>query len=486
MHDSKLVRQISAMDARERERLRQFVQSPYFNRHKATVKLLSFILRELNKARPKLEEERAREAVKGSGSDQSLPDLMSGLMKLVNRFLAVEQLGEENFREEVLTLKRTKELQRFELLENRGKRLDRKVEKHRYRDGDVHLAAYEWKNINGYHTGNANRSDTREMQAMLNHLDRFYLVEKLRHACQLTANMMLMNTQYDLLFLDDIMAFLDSEKGKALRDENAEPSIDCYYHILRSLQEPDEVEHYKRMRYYLDEGVDRLPLAQQKDVFGFASNYCIQRVMSGHADYRMELLRLYRRGLDTEIIYNKGIISEWDYKNIVTLGSATGEVAWTETFIETNRDRLPVKKRENAYALNKAQFLYTLRRLDEAQALLITVADSDVKYHLARVRLQVKIAYDQEDQEYALNLLETFRLYVARNKNVSVREKKSYNNYIRFSKQLINLKHQRDFMARTDFKKKMEALHGNVRGTKLLMERQWLLRESSLQETVTA
>ena len=478
MQDSKVVRQIAAMNGRERERLRQFVASPYFNRHEATVLLLSFILKELGKTRPKLEEARAQDAVKVAGSGQSLSSLQSSLMKLVNRFLAVEQLQSEAFREEVLTLKRTKELQRFRLLENRGKRLDRMVEKHQYRDGDTHLAAYEWKAINGYYQGNLKRSDTREMQAMLDHLDRFYIIEKLRHACQLTANMMVMNTHYEFLFLEPVLDFLNGEAGSQLLSEKVEPSIDCYYHILMSLQEPDDVSHYERMRFYLDQSFDRLPYDHQKDLYGFASNYCIQRIMSGHADYRKELLSLYRRGLDTGIIYNKDIISEWDYKNIVTLGSATGEHEWTERFIEDNRERLPERERENAYALNKAQFLYSLKRYDEATDLLITVSDSDVKVHLARVLLEVRIAYDQADQEYALNLLETFRLYVRRNKNVSVKDKRSYSNYVRFTKQLVNLKHQANFMDRKNYDKKLTALHQTIGETDPLVAKQWLMRES--------
>ncbi|MBC6995735.1 hypothetical protein QWY85_18030 [Neolewinella lacunae] len=486
MQDAKVVQQIEAMDGRERERLRQFVRSPYFNRHEGTSRLLDFILKELAKPSPRLTEARAEDAVKGSGTEQGLADLQSSLMKLVNRFLAVEQLQQETFREEVLTLKRTRDLQRFELLENRGKRLDRMVDKHPYRDGDAHLAAYELKAIYTYHRDNANRSDTRNPQAMIDHLDRYYLVEKLRHACQLTANMMFRNTQYDLLFLDPMLAFLGSEKGLQLRREEGESSIDCYYHILLSLREPDEVVHYERMRYYLDEGLDRLPPLQRKDLFGFASNYCIQRIMSGHSDYRMELFSLYQRGITTGIMYNKEEISEWDYKNIVTLGSANGEVEWTEHFIEKNRERLPESKRENAYALNKAQFLYSLKRLDEAAKLLIRVTDSDVTYHLARVLLEVRIAYDQEDHDYALNLLETFRLYVRRNKSISVRDKRSYLNYTRYSKQLVNLKRQLGFVDRNTYHKKMTALHQSILETDPLVARQWLVQESSPAETSPA
>ncbi len=465
------------MDGRERERLRQFVESPYFNRHQGVIDLLAFILREIGKRRPKLDEARAQDAVKGSGAKMGLSDLMSALMKLVNKFLAVEQLQAEAFREEVLTLKRTKELQRFALLENRGKRLDRKVAKHSYRDGDTHLAAYEWKNINGYRQAEINRKDTKEMQSMLDHLDRYYLVEKLRHACRLTANMMVMNTHFDLLFVEPILEYLQTEAGKKLLSEQVEPSIDCYYHILKSLTEPDEVSHYNRMLFYLDHSLDRLPHDHRKDLYGFASNYCIGRIMSGHADYRLKLFEMYQRGLKTGIIYNKGEISEWDYKNIVTLGSANGEYEWTERFMEDNREKLPERERDNAYALNKAQYLYTRKRFDEASRLLFTVSDSDVKVHLARVLLEVRIAYDQQDQESALNLLENLRLYVLRNRNVSTTDKKGYNNFIRFTKQLVNLRHQREFMAKDAYAKKMAALKESVLTADSVYAKGWLARE---------
>lgn len=477
MTDTKLIRQISAMDKREQARLRQFVQSPYFNRHRGVTALLTYILRALGKKQPVLTEAGAQGAVKDSGAKMRLPDVMSALMKLVNSFLAVEQLQAEPFRAEVLTLKRTRELRRFALLENRGKRLDRHIDSHPFRDGDTHLAAYEWKSINGYRQAGINRKDTREMESMLEHLDRYYIVEKLRHACQLTANMMVMNTHFELLFVEPILAYLRTEAGRALLHETVEPSIDCYYHILLSLKTPEEVGHYERMLFYLDEGIDYLPQEHRKDLYGFASNYCIGRIMHGQAEYRLKLFELYQRGLDTGIIYDQGEISEWDYKNIVTLGSANGEYAWTERFIEENRDRLPARERDNAYALNKAQYLYSRKRYEEASRLLFTVSDSDVKVHLARVLLDVRIAYDQGDQEAALNLLENLRLYVLRNRNVSIQDKKGYNNFIRFARQLVNLRHQRPFMERKVYAKKQADLLQAINITESVYAKAWLTKE---------
>lgn len=466
------------MDGRERERLRQFVASPYFNRHAATTALLNFILKELGRRKPRLTEDRALAALEGTHRGQSLADLQSSLMKLVNKFLAVEQLQAETFRQEVLTVKRSKELHRHDLLDNRGKRLDRKVAGHRYRDADVHLAAYEWKNINGYRKTNSKRTDTREMQAMLNHLDRFYLVEKLRHACQLTANMMMVGTHYDLLFLEPILDYLAAPAGQELLRDNREPSIDAYYHTLLSLRDPDNEAHYQRLTYYLEEGVHLLPEAHQRDVYGFASNYCIKRVMGGHAAFRAELLELYRRGIDTGLIYTDGRISEFDYKNVVTIGAANGEFDWTERFMEDNKDRLPADRRENAYALNKANYLYRRGLLDEAAQLLVTVTDSDVVYHLARVLLEVRIFYEQSETDLALNALETFRLYITRSRRMSTRDKKSYNNYVRYTKQLVNLKAQAAYVDKQQHARKMDTLHAAVTAQEQVMERNWLLAET--------
>jgi len=61
---------------------------------------------------------------------------------------------------------------------------------------------------------------------------------------------------------------------------------------------------------------------------------------------------------------------------------------------------------------------------------------------------------------------------------MSTKDKRSYINYTRFTKSLVNLKHQRDFIAKDAYHKKMAALHKTVAETELVVERNWLLGES--------
>lgn len=110
--------------------------------------------------------------------------------------------------------------------------------------------------------------------------------------------------------------------------------------------------------------------------------------------------------------------------------------------------------------------------------MLLQVTDSDVKYHLARVQLEVRIAYEQRETTYLLNQLETFRLYVLRQKKISSNDKRSYTNYSRFAKQLANLRLQSDFMDKETFKRKLSGLHQKISDTSMLVDREWLLKES--------
>lgn len=468
------------MNGRERERLRQFVSSPYFNQHQKTTKLLDIILGELDSKRPLLGKERVFKKLFPSEAnfrDQPLADLMSSLMKLVSRFLSVEQLLEEPFAEDILAIERATSKNRFDLLTSRVKKLKTKLRKAARQSKDYYWANYRMHALFGYYRNKyVNRADAEPLQNMLYALDRFYIVEKLRHACHLTANSILMNTTFTFGFLDAVLAYINSPIGKELLDKDV--SISCYYHILMSLREPDNPVHYEKMRYYLDEEFDSFPPEEQKNIFEFASNYCISRLNTGDQSYLRELFEIYQRGIATEALYDNDIISEWDYKNIVTIGCNVKEYEWTEAFMKSNYPRLPEKRRENAYAMNKAQYHYSRGQYDEAGKYLREVADADVKYHLARVLLEVRMAYDQQETNFLLSQLESLRLYVRRNQKISAKDKRDYLNYIRFTKQLATLKHQKEFMGKSQFTNKLTSLHQKIESSERLVAKSWLLSES--------
>lgn len=481
MEESRLIRQISDLDQRERERFHQFVNSPYFNQHKNTSRLLDLILKQLKHNRPMLSREQVF-AKLFPGEDyreQAVFDLMSYLLKLYYSFIAQEEFQRQEGTSELLSLEFAFNTNRFALLKNRIRRLRASLDEQPVRNASYYWKKYRFYHAMGYYRGQyENRASAEEFQQMLDGLDHYYLVEKLRNACHLTANMMIVNTHYDFAFLDAILDYVARElNGKLAREK----SIQLYYTILFTMRQPDNADHYRRLRRLLDQELDFFAPSEQSDLFKFANNYCIIRINKGDDAYRRELFELYKLGLTSGLMLNNGVIEEWQYKNITSLGCAEREYEWTEDFLERYRGNLPPNKQENAYTFNKANFYFHRKMYDEAEDLLINVQFSDVVYHLSATLLRVRIYYEKQDTETLLNLLETFRLYIIRNRNISVNDKKSYTNFLRFAKKVALLRHQIHALGRRAINEQLQLLHEKIKTVEPMAGKDWLLRETRVQ-----
>lgn len=87
--------------------------------------------------------------------------------------------------------------------------------------------------------------------------------------------------------------------------------------------------------------------------------------------------------------------------------------------------------------------------------------------------------YAQGDTEALLSLIDTFRVYVIRNKNMTTSEKKGVTNFLRFAKKLVLLKHQASTYTKKALQEKLEALSQKISQTENVINKYWLLEESA-------
>src|SRR5690606_34123264 len=158
----------------------------------------------------------------------------------------------------------------FDVLKNRGKQLEKQLERSEYRDSLYYQADYNLHKLLGYYGAHyEDRSKSAEFHNMLHALDCYFIIEKLRNACHLTANMIMLNTHYDFEFLTELLEHIKNNWSKYEQDK----AVGLYYTILMSLQEESNMEHYLHMKQMLEEDVDSLGPVQRGDLYGFASNY---------------------------------------------------------------------------------------------------------------------------------------------------------------------------------------------------------------------
>ncbi len=477
MKESKLFKYIAALPGKEQEKFRQFVFSPYINQHQKTQELLDHALRRISAGKAPLSAEKlfAKLFPGEPFEEQRLHNLLSGLKKLLLRFLAWEELENKPFQEEVLAIEGSHRRNLFDLFSNRTKLLNKKLEAYPFRDDQYYHARYQLNVISGYHAGTfGERAKTRDIfQTMLDHLDRYYLVEKLRHACHLTAHSILFAVHYDFSFLDTILSKLSEGPEQYTRD----PDLDTYYTILLSLREEQSDAHYLHLKALLREKFDRLSPAAKTDLYGFANNYCIRKINAGNSDYQVELFDLYKQGLERGLLVVNGHLSEWDYKNIATLGCSLKEFEWTEQFLEAFQEKLPPNRRENAYNYNLANLYYNKKMYDRVLSTLFRVQFTDVKYHLNTTFLILRTYFAKGDTEALLSLLETFRLYILRNQQIPATEKKGYTNFLGLTRKLVNLKLQGPVYSKTPMNEQLQALRKKIEEKDNVINKYWLLEQ---------
>ncbi len=111
---------------------------------------------------------------------------------------------------------------------------------------------------------------------------------------------------------------------------------------------------------------------------------------------------------------------------------------------------------ENAYRYNLANLNYSRKLYEEALELLRDVEFTDIYYKLGSRSLLLKIFYEMDETESLFSLLESFKIFVKRSKQISGYQKEIHLNLLKSARKLYRIKvrlpHYRKALLRNQFK----------------------------------
>ena len=132
------------------------------------------------------------------------------------------------------------------------------------------------------------------------------------------------------------------------------------------------------------------------------------------------------------------------YKNIVTTAIRLKEFQWTEKFINEYKPLLPPDEQHNAYAYNLAAWYHAQNDYRNALFQLQDVEFTDTSYHLGAKIIQLKSYYELDEEEAFYALVEAFKKYNYRSKDLSDYRKKANDNFLKIAKKIFQIKIRRD------------------------------------------
>lgn len=437
MENSKLYSTLNTFDKYEQNRIRKFLESPYFNRNEALIKLFELICSHFNtNGQNKLLKNKLWASIYPNEpyDDVLFRKNCSDLLKLIENYLVQQSLEQDSVQRKILLMDALKH-RKISTLYNSAVRSARKLaddspfRSYRYyhQQYKIEKAYFELFEVEKDRTAKYN------VEEMLNNLDWFYLTEKLRNSCIILTQQRLVSHEYDILLLESIVDIISSYGLLKV------PSIAIYFTILQTLKEPDDTIHYFRLRELITKHIEKFPRAEAEFIYQSASNYCIIKINKGSSEFLEEYFNLSVILLENGMLFNINELSPWHFRNIVVAALRVGKYTWTENFIREYSKYLPESMRDNAVSFNSAQLYFSQKKWDKVIELLREVEYEDFTYNLNSKTMLLSTYYEIDEIEPLFSLLDSFRTYLNRHKNIPSARRTPYMNLIRFTKKLARV-----------------------------------------------
>ena len=478
MTGNKVYTILTFFDKYEQNRLRKYLQSPYFNKSEELINLFEILIKDINQKKGKdltsskldKNKELTGEKIWSDLTPEKVFDNVryrkycSDLLKLTEGFLA-QQIYEENTLHQAPYLLNAVGNKRMLKLYNSTLKTARRIsEQQQYKPADFFYYQFQIeKNFYEMTTSSKHKRVSRlNVEEIVNNLDYYYLAEKLRYYCLVLMQRGLVSHEYELLFIDEIIDHIE----KYILEYEKIPPIAVYFSVYKTLADSDNDEHYINLIDLMERYENQFPIGETSGIYENALNYCVRKLNSGSDFHLKEYLRLFKTLLKKEILIAEGELAPHHFNNTIVIAMRLGEYSWTEQFIKQYQFKLDENIRENLVIYNLALVYFYQKKYDQVISLLQEVEYLEVYYYLRSKSLQLATYYELNEIDPLFSLIDSLRTYMNRHKSIAKEKKVLYENLIKFTKKLVKII--------PGDKKAIAKLRTEVEATKGIASENWL------------
>lgn len=470
MFSDKLLSLLGAFSKYDLNRFRKLVQSPYFNDQEDVTRLFEVVNTAIRNG-PEAIEALDKSAVwtalyPGRPTDDGhLRRLASDLTLLAQQFL-VEELRRQDPVSEAIDLQRA--LAQYDLpkhLAGAERAIEKLLDQQAGKSPDYYYAQFRrhWNVFSRASKLAATAGFTDKLTAADFHLECFYLTQKLKLYIEWLLYRGFRVTEREVPVVPGFWDYLEDERFAAV------PLIRIFRKVIRSFTDSENEAHFDDLLHDLDLCAPEMDRTDLRDCFFIAQNYCALKINQGNTAYYYRYFSLIKNLVDKDLLLENGSVPEPVFKNFITVSLGAGEYEWTEQFIRRYADYLPARIRENARMFNLAYVFFYQKNYSKVIEYLRDVEYSDVVYALGAKSMLLRTYYEQGEYMALDSLIDSFRIFLRRNKVISKNLKREYINFVNLVKRLTSIT-ANDTKAIAD-------LHRRVSQTSYSMPKNWLLKK---------
>ena len=475
MTGSKLLSLLEGFSPAALNRFHRFVSSAYFNENEVLIALFELIHPHLSgedDVGARKEEQLDKRMVWKSlyknkpYNDAHLRALASALLQLAYQFLHAESCREDPLKEKLAVMEQLKSPAMDKHFRGLARQFNRIQRETPGEGSEKYYQSYLFHRL--HHQQVEERGERQKdfglLEAADHFLDAYYFLEKLRHYCDALGYQSFLSRQPDIGLPTGFWAFLGSS---SLLDF---PLIRAYYLVAQMLGQPEKEEYFERLKGLLFDNYRHFAEDDSLTLWIHLINYCIhKKINTGRSDFYPALFEVYQKAIETGLLLQNGMLQPQHYKNIITIGLHVKAFEWVEHFIREYTQMLPEGNQENALTYNLAKVYFFQQEYEKVIEKLRKVEYEDQVYALGSKLMLLRTYFELEEFLALDSLVESFRIYLRRKKDISRDVRQQYMNVLRFVRKLSRLD-PNDKAAISKVKK--EVLECNA-----LAAKQWVLEK---------
>lgn len=473
MKTTKLETILLALTAAKKNRFLKFLASPYFNVNNDILGLVKLIIT-LQKTNKQQQRQEVFSSLFGETeyNDLKLRKLYSDSVAKFEDFLVFEAIKDNKLAYHELLLEQIHFYQ-LDIIQDKAKNnAITYYKRHPEKASEYYVQKYKLeKNIfnlsSEYEKKKIKKGGKRNLNIQqLNHdLDTFYVIEKLRLACDLIAWQRIFKINDRPFDIEVILRMLD--RNELLSN----PIVKAYRSAYLMLIGKEAKLHYEALKEITFGELNTFPSLELKEIFDSMLTFCIGKFGIDGKFYLFEALKLYDFGIEEEIILKEGFITPVTFRNYVVIGLRVNLFDKIEDFIDSKAYLLSTIDKDNTVNFCRARLFWYKKEWKKViqQLAIVNFEDSGYYYRNSRI-MQVSAYYELKEFDTIDYTLDAFYGFLIRNKDLSENVIKPYKSYISYTRKLIKV-HPGDKNALLKLKQMILADPSQINGKDWLLEK---------------
>ena len=462
MINSKFIRLYKTITASEKRLLKKWIYSPIHNKHQHVQQLFEFLFSRESLSSVTLQKERAFQYIfpKQAYDMDLMNHIISYSYKILENFiefLEAVQNDSTAIKNQIQAYSKRK-FKKIAL--KKWKLASKQLQQSPHQNAAYYYESYALEALYFQIEGTQSRTKANNLPILFEQVSNFYIITMLRYACISVTHSNVYKTNYQIPLLDAILKQAEQQKET--------PIVQLYYLAYQALTEPEEQDYYFALKTCFQQHRTLLPQVESRGILLMIINYAIKKSHTGDLLYIQEALDHYKLGLESHLLLEQGLLSQFTYKNIVALSLKMKDFEWTAAFIDNYTTFLPIALQENYSLYASAKLHFALQNHSKCMELLSQIDYDDLFMNIDSKMMLLKIYYEEKSFDALEDLIHSFTLFLQR-KDVLSYHKNNYLNILRFTKRLLKTA---DFAQQNRQKLRLE-----IEQTNPLTERAWLLEQ---------